>query len=758
MKRFIALLLLTSAVWYGFHMANPPAPKSVEAPETEFSAARAFEHVQNLSRAPHPLGTPEHENVREYIVRTLEGMGVDPEIHSGIASSRYFGGAAHARNIFARIEGSDPENTVMLMAHYDSVPNSPGAADDGSGVAAILETVRALQAGDAPKNNVWILLTDGEESGLLGAEYFVDHHPGAGEVDLVLNVEARGSSGSSFMFETSTPNRSLIPHFARAAPYPAANSLIYTFYQMLPNDTDLSVTRDAGLGGLNFAFAEDHLNYHTMQDNAQNLSLSSLQHHGENLLPVTRYFAGRSFDLTSGGEMVYFNGLGGGLAHYPASWSFPLAMALAAGFLLYLVFLLRTGRLGVGRWLGSSALFLLLVAAGAAITRYGWNFIAGLHPQYQWLNQGEVYPHAWYLVAFSALMLLLLVALFGWMQKRWGGETPLSGAFTVWIVLGGVTAWYLPTASYLFTWPALLGLAGWIALGDSVTERSWRTLGFLFLGLLAALYMVPPYIQFIQTMMTTGMLFVSMSLLLLLGGLCWGLLHYICGGEEKRWAAGLLLVSLIAFGGASLHSGFDEEHKKQNSLLYLSDLDRGEAWWMSRDPAPDSWTRQFLGEDPARGTPGDFTDTGGRGEPMHTSARYVPGDTVAVEILKFAADSGRTHLNVRSPNGIMLHMVRTDGGNFHNLRIAGSVVGEDERESLQRLVYYGNLSEGVDIRFSALAGDSLGIAFEVLKPGFPPSLEEAYRPREPFMMPVSNGATDATMLRRTLLLAPGGSD
>ena len=51
------------------------------------------------------------------------------------------------------------------MAHYDSVPFGPGAADDGAGVVTLLETARALKAGPPLKNDVIFLFTDGEEAG-----------------------------------------------------------------------------------------------------------------------------------------------------------------------------------------------------------------------------------------------------------------------------------------------------------------------------------------------------------------------------------------------------------------------------------------------------------------------------------------------------------------------------------------------------------------------------------------------------------------
>ncbi|MDZ7612338.1 MAG: M28 family peptidase [Flavobacteriaceae bacterium] len=85
-------------------------------------------------------------------------------------------------------------------------------------------------------------MSDAEEIGLLGAEAFVNHHPWAKEIKLVLNFEARGSGGPSFMLlETNQGNKNLIREFNASKPtYPVANSLLYSIYKMLPNDTDLT--------------------------------------------------------------------------------------------------------------------------------------------------------------------------------------------------------------------------------------------------------------------------------------------------------------------------------------------------------------------------------------------------------------------------------------------------------------------------------------------------------------------------------------
>ena len=79
----------------------------------------------------------------------------------------------------------------MLAAHYDSVAACPGPSDDGAAVAAMLESVRALLTVDLLRNDLVLLITDGEEDGLLGAAAFAPKYPLADRRAVVLNWEAR---------------------------------------------------------------------------------------------------------------------------------------------------------------------------------------------------------------------------------------------------------------------------------------------------------------------------------------------------------------------------------------------------------------------------------------------------------------------------------------------------------------------------------------------------------------------------------------
>ena len=239
----------------------------------------AEKHVEAIARAPHPMGSAESDRVRETLVQRLEEIGLKAEVQSPKAQK-----PPMPRNILARIKGQGPpgKKTLMLCAHYDSVHEGPGASDNAAGVAVILETLRALKSGPPLERDLIVLLTDGEECGFDGSRLFVDEHPWAKEVGIVLNFDARGNSGPSIMFETSDGNGWLISHYGQAVLEPLATSLSMDVYKILPNDTDLSVFKRAGMGGLNFAFGSGLAYYHTPEDTPENLDQRTLQHQGEN--------------------------------------------------------------------------------------------------------------------------------------------------------------------------------------------------------------------------------------------------------------------------------------------------------------------------------------------------------------------------------------------------------------------------------------------------------------------------------------------
>jgi len=345
-----------------------PVPAPVDAPATGFSAARALEHVRAIAQKPHPIGTADHDRVRDYIESHLAAQGLAPQVEAGFAeiTRGRFHGSGNVQNIVARLAGTANTRPVMLAAHYDSVTRGPGAADDGHGVAVLLETLRALRAGPPLRNDVIFLITDGEERGLLGAQVFMREHPWRSEPGVALNFEARGTSGSAVMFETSAGNEWLIRGLQTAVPQADATSVAYEIYRRMPNNTDLTVFKAGGLAGMNFAFIEHPEYYHTAQDTVEHLDPVSLQEQGRYALSLARWFGNRDLTLHPSGDAVYFATAFTPLIVYPAGFAKILAFAslfaaMAAAW--------------AGRWIGYPLLLLAVLDAWIVTAAPGASYL-----------------------------------------------------------------------------------------------------------------------------------------------------------------------------------------------------------------------------------------------------------------------------------------------------------------------------------------------------------------------------------------------
>jgi hypothetical protein len=296
---------------------EPPDAVAIDAPANEFSSGRAMQHIRVIAMAPRPVGSAAHDTVRDYIINTLSHLKLAPEVQSADIKPRGSDTPVKVQNIVVRRDGTDGTGeAVMLLAHYDSVPQSYGASDDGAGVAVLLETLRALTSDQPLKRDVIALFTDGEELGQLGAAAYLQQSRQGNSPDLILNFEARGTRGPVFMFETSDHNGLLIREFSYAAPYPFCSSLAQMIYETLPNDTDLTVFKRARHPGLNFAFVDAAYNYHTRDDSIETIDERSVQHHGSYALALAKHFGDLPAENLRAENVIYFDLLGKTVVYY----------------------------------------------------------------------------------------------------------------------------------------------------------------------------------------------------------------------------------------------------------------------------------------------------------------------------------------------------------------------------------------------------------------------------------------------------------
>jgi hypothetical protein len=305
---------------------EPPPPRPSDSAASGFSAMRARRVLAAIAGdgVPHPEGSAAAASVRDRVAAEFRRLGDVPEIQTGFACGSN-GVCGTVSNVVVRRPGEAGRRPVLLSAHADSVAAGPGASDDGMGVAAVLEIARAL--GSSPlRRPVVFLIDDGEEQGLLGARVFAESG-GTGGVLADVNIEARGTRGPSFLFETSGPNRWLAPLFSRI-PRPATSSLFSSIYRTMPNDTDLTVFREHAAAGVNFACVGGVARYHTPRDDVAHADLATLQHQGENALAVARALD-RAPEAHVGGDAVWFDVFGTTVVSWPAAATLPAAAGVA---------------------------------------------------------------------------------------------------------------------------------------------------------------------------------------------------------------------------------------------------------------------------------------------------------------------------------------------------------------------------------------------------------------------------------------------
>ncbi|NBB64680.1 M20/M25/M40 family metallo-hydrolase [Pseudomonas sp. ODNR1LW] len=298
MRLVLLLAALAAALGLAVVTTQTPRPAPASAPAVNFSAERAMADVRVMARAPRPAGSTEHALVQAYLQGRMTRLGLSPSLQTGALSpaavrrlerNGVSADGLSAVNLVGILPGRNPRlPRVVMMAHYDSVAGSPGAADDASGVAAVLEAVRAIKARGPAERGLIILFTDAEELNLDGARAFFSEHPLRDRVGAVVNLEARGGGGRALMFETGPGNAQTVELYAHAARRaeggPSSNALAVFVYRLMPNGTDFTVAADRGLAGVNLAFLGRPAQYHSPGSTPEALDQGSVQHIGAQAL------------------------------------------------------------------------------------------------------------------------------------------------------------------------------------------------------------------------------------------------------------------------------------------------------------------------------------------------------------------------------------------------------------------------------------------------------------------------------------------
>jgi hypothetical protein len=615
-----ALVAAALIAWYG---ERTPQPAPADAPATAFSADRAAGDITAIASVAHPIGSAADRAARDVLVARMTALGLAPQVHHGVGLevSRYDPNRAAAGftdNVVGVLPGKDRNAPALaLMAHYDSVPNSPGSADDAVGVSSALEVVRAIKARGQPDRDVIVLITDGEEAGLLGANAFFAGDPLARRIGFLINMEARGSAGRVQMFQTGLGNGGTMALFNRTSVRPQASSLTGFVYAHMPNDTDFTVSRKSGIAGLNFAFVGHQFDYHSPTSTPATTDHGTLQDMGQQVLAAAAAVAFAPALPAKAPDVVYGQAPGGLTIAYPA----PVGWAVLAAAALLLAWATIQARrreafpwLDVARGAGAALFAVLSAVTVLHFARKATGAEMGYFEQRFLLAQAPRWEVATVLVGLGMLLLaiaevargrrkaVLLPLAAGLVCSAMGGLDPLAAGLGVGAAIIGAIAYGRPVsragawagalvlglvvacaaqalaapAAFIFAWPlALAALAAALtALGDRpgpvtlAVLAVFGAIGLAFAGSLAhAAYLSLdlPELQALSAMIAVLVI--------------WPLAQPDEGAPPARLVGPILVLAGLAVTAAvRLNHPYDARHPEATDVVYQIDQDRKQAW------------------------------------------------------------------------------------------------------------------------------------------------------------------------------------
>ncbi len=526
----VALWTLVVSLFLSLFVLYTPKPKMSDG---SFSAVRALEHIEVISREPHSVFDPvAHEAVRQYIKNTLiDYVGAGNVTEYNYTKEELNEGTDYdIKNVLGVIPG-ETEVGIMLVGHYDSrghigrygeLGRSYGAADDGYALGTMLE-IAYLYKDANPKNSIYFLFTDAEETGLYGARMISTETELMDKIGFIINIEARGVSGAAYMFETSSNNLKVID-FYRKANLPVSYSLATAVYQVMPNYTDFTEFLSIDKQGINFAVLEGLSHYHTPLDNYLEVNVSSIQHYGEQIEPLVKAYAmdeayGDVDYFVSNQDAVFFTLFANVFVSYSETLANIMHIVTLLLFIGLVVWLYRQKAVEPGKVLHYTTRF-LLVFVGFIVVAYGFAQLMALFGRtpfsltYVRMNGSEL----------PTLLFMILLIGIGYQYYTVKVNTlEKMRAFLIFgigfhLLLALITGFVLSGASFLFFVPSLLGV---VSLYVSKTDYVWVKHGIYGLTTVVSILLIVPILYSFFLALTVGgtpilvaLLFIHLTVLL----------------------------------------------------------------------------------------------------------------------------------------------------------------------------------------------------------------------------------------------------
>jgi hypothetical protein len=599
---------VASAVLAGWLALRPAAVPVPDVPDaSRFSAGRALAHVQVLAQAPRPAGSAANARARDYLVRQIRALGLEPEIQTAMAQTASADMMANvritlaeARNVVVRKPGAartlhgGQRQAVLASARYDSDTGSPGAADGAAGAAALLEALRVLQAGPPLDNDIVFVFTDADADGLaLGTRAFAEGHPWAGRARVALRFDHAGNRGPLALVDAGGADGFALGAWARLAPAPRGSSFMAALLHRLPQRAAARTLASTGAATLQFATIDGTLGRDGMHDVPQQLSSASLQHEGDTMLGLLRHFGNARLPAPGSRGQVFFALPLAGQVHYPVWCVWPLALLACA--LNAVACRTAVRRLGIA---GSDIVhglfgFLFMTALAIFLTWLCRETFDGLEWRWDAIQLAGDDGPRWQAWAFVLLPAALFVVLQRRLHARLGAAcTALGAMLAAGIALLAVSV-AAPGASYVLAWPLLAAQAAWLALASTRAAAwapAWRAALPALAFVLALALIVPAAVDAAAWLSPRWLLLPALlaCLLAALGG------TLLAQAKLRFVAAPLLLAGGACVGMAYAAHPARPELPVPNRLLYLKDTPSWQAFWIHPAGPVDAWTRSVF--------------------------------------------------------------------------------------------------------------------------------------------------------------------
>ncbi len=223
-------------------------------------------------------------------------------------------GTVRLENVIGVIPGANPDwrgQSVVVGAHYDHLglgwPDvredehgniHPGADDNASGVAVMLELARALAEGPPPQRSIVFVAFSGEEAGRRGSGHYIRHHarhPASRSIGMV-NLDTVGRLGDGKLLVLGGASASEWVHIFRGAGYLTGVDVEMAAEEL--DSSDQASFQSVGVPAVQL-FTGPHLDYHRPTDTADRVDADGLVRVAAVAKEAVEYLAGRAEPLTS---------------------------------------------------------------------------------------------------------------------------------------------------------------------------------------------------------------------------------------------------------------------------------------------------------------------------------------------------------------------------------------------------------------------------------------------------------------------------